>query len=183
MRNLELRLLSIRFEEMSGIFSSSDWVLSYELNAPKTRNILREQEIPPEGLSLNNLPNVLPFIDVPEISVTASGEEIRQTGRSIADVFVVTGGRDDVIKFLTQFGEPILSQWGRRDYIRYLPVKSNYVFKPLSSQGGNILRALYARKFLAQLHAVCLGEVMQQMSFRIFLDEATEGVKMFSEVL
>ena len=164
MRNCRLKLLPIHFEQTKGIFSSSNWVLPHELNTPKPRDILRNQEIPREDLSLKNMQNVLPFIDVLSgISVTARAEEIRQIAGLDADVLLVTGGRDDDVKFLTQFGKPILPQWDSWGYvwnIRYLPAKDVYTFAPFGSQDvKDVLRAMYARKCLGQIRALYFGEV------------------------
>jgi len=164
MEGLKLRLLPVQFEETERAFSSTAWVLPHELNAPKPRDALREREIPQEDLGLKNLPNILPFVEVlPKMSVTATGQEIRQIAESNADVLIVTGGRDDEIKLLTQFGKPILPQWDSWGYvwnIRYLPGKDNYVFIPFGSQEvKDVLRALYARKFLRQLRGVYFGDI------------------------
>lgn len=164
MKSPKLRVLPVQFEEVKTAFSANSWVLPHELNAPKPRDALREREVPQEDLSLRNLPNVLPFVEVlPKVSITTSREEVRQIAATDSDVLIVTGGRDDDLKFLTQFGKPILPQWDSWGYvwnIRYLPARDVYTFTPFGSQEvKDVLRAMFAKKFLGQLRALYFGEV------------------------
>ena len=164
MNTLKLKILPVTLEEKEGVFSYTNWVLPQELNAPKPRNVMREHEVPPQDLSLNNLPNVLPFVEVlPEISVAPGGQEIRQVTSSEADVLVVSGGRSDTIRFLVQFGKAILPRWDNWGYvwnIRYLPAKDVYTFTPFGAQEvRSILRALYAKKFLQEMRVLYLGDL------------------------
>jgi len=157
-----LQLLPIFFEqERSDIFW--DWVLPEEDNAPKPRNLLRKKEKPPENLSLENLSRVLPFVEVlPSVQVSATGEGLRKIFHLESDAFLVSGGREEFIRFLQQYGKPILPLWDNWGYVwnaRYLPARDAYTFTPFGAEEVKQgLRALSAYKFLNTLKVLYFGD-------------------------
>jgi hypothetical protein len=158
-----LRLLPVFFsKDIERVYW--DWVLPREENAPKPRNLYREKEIPPEDLSLDNLSNVIPFVEVlPALKISPDGKEIREIPEYESDVLVISGGQEDFIHIIRQYGIPILPFWDNWGYIwniRYLPGRDSFTYTPFGAEEiKQVLRVLHALKFINSLKIIYFGDM------------------------
>lgn len=161
--HMPLRLLPVFFSrDTEKVYWN--WVLPREKNAPKPRNLLRDKEVPPEDLSLDNLSNVLPFVEVlPALNISSDGSELREIPKLECDVLVISGGQEDLIHIMRQYGKPIIPLWDNWGYIwniRYLPARDSYTYTPFGAEEiKQVLHVLHARKFINNLKVIYFGDM------------------------
>lgn len=175
LKDLKVRLLPVSIvgadiSEMP-VLAAETWV-----HGPtKPRHLLRGKEIPPEDVSLKNLPSILDFVKVlPTLQIAVSFPKDLAKIPSEADAIVIQGLRGlfsgkeiFIMKELAALGKPILAGWDNwgfgwegfmlREYLAPFNLEPLIPFS--NAEVKAILRALRGWKALKELRALYIGDI------------------------